>query len=59
MVDRENNTLKEKSVLVVPTQRGQIAPGETIPITLEIAGFDRKDERANIRWKVTAIRPAS
>ncbi len=56
VVDIKNNVLKEKDVLVVPTQRAQIAPGETIPITLEIAGFDRKADRANIRWKVTAIR---
>ncbi len=56
VVDIQNNVLKEKDVLVVPTQRGEIAPGETIPITLEISGFDRKADRANIRWKVTAIR---
>lgn len=56
VVDIQNRVLKEKDVLVVPTQRGQISPGETIPITLEIAGFDRKADRANIRWKVTAIR---
>lgn len=54
--DQQNNMLKSKDVLVVPTQRGSISPGETIPITLEIAGFKRNDDRAYIRWKVTAIR---
>lgn len=56
VLDQQNNVLKDKDVLVVPTQRGSISPGEVIPITLEIAGFKRTDDRANIRWKVTAIR---
>lgn len=58
VVDQFNQTLKEKQVLVVPTQLQMLGPGESIPITLAIDGFDRKDDRANIRWKVTAIRVA-
>ena len=58
VVDQFNQTLKEKRVLVVPTQLGQLGPGETIPITLSLDGFNKKDDRANIRWKVTAIRVA-
>ena len=56
VVDSFNQTLKEKRVLVVPTQREVLAPGEMIPITLSLDGFDKKEDRANIRWKVTAIR---
>ena len=56
VVDTFNEVLKEKRVLVVPTQTPQLGPGQIIDIHLEIAGFDRKDDRANIRWKVTAIR---
>jgi hypothetical protein len=59
VVDTFNQVLREKRVLVVPTQTPQLGPGETIDIHLEIAGFDRKDDRANIRWKVTAIRVPS
>lgn len=58
VVDQFNQTIKEKRVLVVPTQIGQLGPGEVIPITLSLDGFDRRDDRANIRWKVTAIRVA-
>ena len=58
VVDQFNQTLKEKRVLVVPTQIGQLGPGDVIPITLSLDGFDKKDDRANIRWKVTAIRVA-
>jgi len=56
VVDQFNQVVKEKRVLVVPTQQAQLAPGESIPITLTLDGFDPKDDRANIRWKVTAIR---
>jgi hypothetical protein len=59
VIDSFNQVLKEKRVLVVPTQRPELAPGEIIDIHLEISGFDRKDDRANIRWKVTAIRVAN
>ena len=58
VVDQFNQTLKEKSVLVVPKQRDVLAPGDSIPITLTIDGFKREDDRANIRWRVTAIRAA-
>jgi hypothetical protein len=56
VVDTFNEPLREERRLVVPTQVPQLGPGETIPVSLEISGFDRKDDRANIRWKVTAIR---
>src|SRR5262245_3133049 len=47
--------LKQKRILVVPVQQAELGPGETIPITLTLDGFDKKDDRADIRWKVTAI----
>ncbi len=56
VVDQFNQVLKEKRMLVVPVQRSVLAPGETIPITLTLDGFSKDDDRANIRWKVTAIR---
>lgn len=58
VIDQQNRVIKDKRVLVVPTQVPELAPGEVIPITLSIDGFDKNDDRANIRWKVTAIRVA-
>lgn len=55
VVDRFNQPLKEKRVLVVPQQQPELQPNETIPITLTLDGFNESDDRANIRWKVTAI----
>ena len=56
VIDQLNATVKEKNVLVVPTQREKVSPGEIIPITLSLDGFDKKDDRANIRWKVIGLR---
>ena len=56
VVNTKNEVLREKRVLVVPLQHPNLPPGETVPITLDIPGFSSKDDRANIRWKVTAIK---
>lgn len=60
VIDRQNQVLKEKSVVVVPMLHSQLGPNETIkPVTLSLEGFDPKADRANIRWKVTAIKAAN
>jgi hypothetical protein len=56
VVTRFNQVLKEKRMLVVPTQVPLLEPDQTIPVTLSLDGFAKDDDRANIRWKVTAIR---
>ena len=56
VVTQFNQPLRERKILVVPVQRSTIGPGEIIPITLTFDGFTKDDDRANIHWKVTAIR---
>jgi len=56
VVTQFNKPLRERKILVVPVQHPSLAPGEIIPITLTFDGFDRDDDRANIHWKVSAIR---
>jgi hypothetical protein len=58
VVDQFGQVLKEKRSLVVPAKQPTLSPGDTIEVNLTIDGFDAKDDRANIRWKVTAIRVA-
>ena len=58
VVTQFNVVLRERRILVVPVQQPVLGPGETIPITLTLDGFSKQDDRANIRWKVTAIRTA-
>ncbi|MFL6374539.1 MAG: hypothetical protein ACJ73D_07745 [Pyrinomonadaceae bacterium] len=56
VTDQKKNVIKEKNVLIVPMQQPSIAPDTTVPITTTLDGFDRKDDRANYNFKVTAIK---
>jgi hypothetical protein len=56
VVTQFNVVLRERRILVVPVQQPSLGPGEIIPITLTLDGFAKDDDRANIRWKVTAIK---
>ncbi|HRI04142.1 MAG TPA: hypothetical protein PLL77_10390 [Pyrinomonadaceae bacterium] len=59
VVTQFNDILRERRILVVPVQQPVLGPDQTIPITLTLDGFTKEDDRANIRWKVTAIKAAS
>ena len=59
VVTQFNQPLRERKVLVVPVQQPSLGPGDITPITLTFDGFDKDDDRANIHWKVTAIRAAN
>lgn len=56
VVTQFNQVIKERRILVVPVQQPTLGPDDIIPITLTLDGFEKSDDRANIRWKVTAIR---
>lgn len=56
VVDIKNQLVKEKKTMVVPNQSSVLQPGETIPVFVPMDGFKKEDDRANIRWKVSAIR---
>ena len=56
VVDIQNKIVKEKKTMVVPNQSPTIQPNETISVFVPMDGFTKEDDRANIRWKVSAIR---
>jgi hypothetical protein len=56
IINQQNQSIRDKDVIVVPVQQASIPPGETVPITCTLDGFDRKDDRANINFKVTAVK---
>ena len=56
VIDQQNKPVQTKRVLVVPVENPVLEPSETVPATCSFAGFDRKDDRANINFKVTAIK---
>ena len=56
VVDISGKVVKDNTVLVVPNQKKTFAPKEQMEVTVRIDGFKPDDDRANIRWKVTAIK---
>lgn len=56
VLDISGNPVKEKTVLVIPIQQAELAPGEVMDVVVRIDGFSKDDDRARIRWKVTAIK---
>ena len=55
VVDLSGKVVREKKLLIVPKQEERLLPNQTIPIVATVEGFSRDDDRANVRWKVTAI----
>ena len=56
VVTQFKEVIRERRILVVPVQQSVLEPGQVIPITLTLDGFSKNDDRADIRWKVTAVR---
>lgn len=56
VVDIYDKTIKEKNVLIIPKRQEKLSPNETIDVVVNISGFDPESDRANVRWKVSAIR---
>ena len=56
VVTQFKEVIRERRILVVPVQQNVLEPGQIIPITLTLDGFSKSDDRADIRWKVTAVR---
>lgn len=56
VVNITNQVIREKRVVVVPDQHERLSPNETIHIAVPMDGFKRDDDRANVRWKATAMK---
>jgi hypothetical protein len=48
--------VKEKTLLVIPRQAERLETGQALDIQVSIEGFEKSDDRAQIRWQVTAIK---
>lgn len=56
VVDSNNKPVKEKTVIVIPKEVEKLETGKTLPVQVMIEGFNKDDDRAQIRWKITAIK---
>lgn len=59
VLDQSGKVVKDKNLLVVPTQRATLEPGGTMDVVVRIDNFLPDDDRARIQWKVTAIKVKS
>lgn len=56
VVDSFGNAVKDKTILVIPKQAEKLETGQSLEVRVLIEGFKKDDDRAQIRWKVTAIK---
>lgn len=56
VVDSFDKVVKDKVLTVVPNQQKKLEPKGEMNVTIRIDGFKPDDDRARIRWKVTAIK---
>jgi hypothetical protein len=56
VIDQKGKVLKEKTYLVVPREQPYLGPNQAVSTTAVVEGFGRDDDRANVKWKVTAVK---
>jgi hypothetical protein len=56
IVDLAEKPVREKTVIVIPQQQPNLGPSEVMPVHIIMDGFQKTDNRANIHWKVTAVK---
>jgi hypothetical protein len=56
VVDHQDKSVKERTVIVVPTKQGELAPNKTLSVQVMLEGFKETDDRANIKMEVTGFR---
>ena len=56
VIDQLGKPVKDKTLIVVPNQREKLETNQTMPVDARLEGFSKEDDRALVRWKVTAIK---
>jgi hypothetical protein len=56
VVDHGDKSVKERTVIVVPTKQAELAPNRTLSVQVMLEGFKDTDDRANIKMEVTGFR---
>jgi hypothetical protein len=56
VVDLNNKPVKERTVIVIPTQREYLDNNRNMKVHINFEGFKISDDRANIKMRITAFR---
>jgi len=57
VIDTKSAVIKEKKFTIIPSyNKSTLGSNESIDVSVNIGGFTKEDDRANVRWKVTAMK---
>ena len=56
VVDHQGKSVKERTVVIVPTRQAEIPPNKTLPVSILLEGMKDTDDRANIKMAVTGFK---
>ena len=56
VVDHQGKSVKERTVVVVPTRQAELAPNKTMRVQVMLEGMTETDDRANIKMEVTGFK---
>lgn len=56
VLDMAGKVVRENTVTIIPTQQAKLEPRQQMNVRVQVEGFSPDDDRASIRWKVTAIK---
>ena len=56
IVDVQNATLRERTVMVIPARQTALEPGEAIGVRVPLEGIGKDSERADMVLEVTGVR---
>ena len=56
VVDGNGQSVRERTVMVVPTRQRELQPNKTMDVSIRIDGFKQTDWRANIRMEVAGLK---
>ena len=56
IIDAQNSTLRERTVMVIPARQTALEPGEAIGVRVLLEGLGKDSERAGMVLEVTGLR---
>ena len=56
VVDHQGKTVKERTVIVVPTKQVELEPNKTMFVRVMLEGMSESDDRARIKMEITGFR---
>jgi len=56
VVDHQGKSVKERTVVVIPTRQAELEPNKTMKVQVMLEGMSETDDRANIKMEVTGFK---